>query len=126
MDKKILIVDDEEQDRKGMAVALARAGLSQIAFADTGEKAVALAQEFRPDVTLVDVVIPPMDGFDVCRQIKALDGLNTIVIIITGHLEAVEVQKARTSGADEIIQKEPGFGNIIRTIERIEGEGSQS
>ena len=119
---RVLIVDDEESDRKGMAVALGRAGITDIAFAQTGAAAVALAREFCPDVTLIDVVIPPVDGFDVCRDIKLIEGLNTIVIVITGHLEAVIVDKARTSGADEIIQKESGFSNIVATIERIQRE----
>ena len=116
MDKKILIIDDEDQDRKGMEIALKRDGFTQIEHASSAEEAVNIAKAFRPDVVVIDVVLKGCDGFDVCEQLKAIDGSKTKILIITGHLDAIDVKKARASGADEIIEKKPGFANIAKTI----------
>ena len=119
MSKKILIIDDEGPDRKGMAIALARDGYNEILVADTGEAGVEIAKSFMPDVILIDVVLRSVDGFDVCKQIKAIEGMKAKIIMITGHLDAINAQKARTSGADEIIEKTVGFANISQTIEGL-------
>jgi len=118
-EKKILIIDDDEQDRKGMALALKRQGYSQVEVAASGEEGVALAQSSRPDVVVVDVVLKSRDGFDVCKAIKSSDHLAAKVIVITGHLEAIDVVKARGSGADEILQKTAGFDDIHKTIQQL-------
>jgi len=119
--KRVLIIDDNEQDRKGMILALRRDGYPDIAEADSEEDGLLLARAFRPDVVIVDVVLPANDGFDVCQEIKKIDGLAPKVIVITGHLEAVKAAKARVSGADEIIEKQEGFKNIHPTILRLAG-----
>ena len=119
MSKKVLIVDDEDQDRKGMGIALQREGFSDLQFASSAEEAVNIAKTFIPDVTVIDVVLKGCDGFDVCKQLKALPQIKTKVLIITGHLDAIDVKKARASGADEIIPKVPGFANIAKTIRNL-------
>ena len=116
MDKKVLIIDDEDQDRKGMGVALQRDGFTQVQFASSAEEAVNIAKSFKPDVAVIDVVLKGCDGFDVCKQLKSIDGSKTKILIITGHLDAIDVKKARASGADEIIEKKPGFASIAKTI----------
>ncbi len=118
-DLKILIIDDNELDRKGMAVALRKAGYRQVMSAETETEGVALARTFLPDIVIVDCVLVRLDGFDVCRDIKAIEGLNSKIIVITGHLEAVDAVKARKSGADELLEKTVGFKNIHDTIQRL-------
>ena len=118
--KKILIIDDEEQDRKSMAVALQRAGYGEISTAASAKDGLEIAKTFKPDVVLVDIVLPNADGFDVCKEIKAIKGADAkVVIMITGHLDAIDANKARSSGADEIIEKTPGFENISPTISSL-------
>jgi DNA-binding response OmpR family regulator len=124
MNKKILIIDDEEHDRKGMSVTLQKAGYRDIEFAETGEEGIEKAQTFKPDIVLVDVVLHSVDGIDVCREIKSIEGLTPKVIIVTGRLDAVNAAKARASGADELIEKEFGYENILKTIERLDREGA--
>lgn len=119
MGKRILIIDDDEQDRKGMVQALRREGYTEIAEAATAESGVDLARVYRPEVVVVDVVLHHHDGFDVCKAIKAINDLFAQVIVITGHLEAIEVAKARVSGADEIIEKKAGFEDVHKTIQRL-------
>lgn len=115
MSKKILIIDDEGPDRKGMAIALGKEGLSEVLLADTGDAGIEMAKSFQPDVILIDVVLKNMDGFDVCRRIKE-QAVGAKIIMITGHLDAINAEKARNSEADEIIEKTAGFINIGQTI----------
>ncbi len=119
MDKKVLIIDDEEQDRKAMTIALEKAGFSNISCADTGQKGIEMAKSIKPDVVVIDVVLRSVDGFDVCKQLKAAEELTTKVLMITGHLEAVICEKARQSGADELIVKTPAFEDIGQAIDNL-------
>ena len=119
MTKKILIIDDEEHDRKAMSVVLEKEGYSDISCAETGRVGVEIAKSFKPDFIVIDVVLPDIDGFDVCKKIKNIKGFKAKIIMITGHLDAVNAKKARASGADELIEKIPGFGNIVQTIANI-------
>jgi len=119
VNNRVLIIDDEELDRKAMVVALKKAGYSEIECAETGRSGIEKAQSFKPDIIVIDVVLTDMDGFDACTQIKTLEGVKPKVIMITGHLDMVNAKKAVASGADEIIEKEPGYGNICRTIDAI-------
>ncbi len=118
-DLKLLIIDDNEQDRKGMMIALQKAGYQHFATAATESEGVALARSFQPDIVIVDCVLTQLDGFDVCTQIKAIEDLVCKIIVITGHLEAVNAAKARQSGADELLEKTVGFKNIHDTIVRL-------
>ncbi|MFA5262147.1 MAG: response regulator, partial [Candidatus Omnitrophota bacterium] len=117
---KVLIIDDNDQDRKGMTIALHKAGYRQIMSAGTETEGVALARTFLPDVVIIDCVLIRLDGFDVCREIKAIEGVNSKIIVITGHLEAVDAAKARKSGADELLEKTVEFKNIHDTIQRLQ------
>ena len=120
MDKKILIIDDEEQDRKAMAVALKKSGYTEILFAENGESGVEAAKLFDPDIILIDVVLQNVDGFDICIEMREAN-VRAKIIMVTGHLDAVNAKKAVKSGADEIIEKEAGYNNIHPTIQDITG-----
>jgi diguanylate cyclase len=119
MGKKVLIVDDDDQDRKGMAIALGKAGYEEILFAETAKEGFQKAMELKPDIVLIDVVLQNVDGFDVCKQIRNEPGIHPKIIMITGHLDAINAQKARTSGANEIVEKTAGFKNIGKVIESL-------
>ncbi|MFH1359736.1 MAG: response regulator [Candidatus Omnitrophota bacterium] len=117
--KKILIIDDNEQDQKAMTVALRKAGYGDIASAQNQQEGIQKTASLCPAIIFIDVVLGSVDGFDVCRQIKSLNGCQAKIIMVTGHLDAVEASKAKASGADEIIEKTFGFANLSKTIESI-------
>lgn len=119
MTEKILVIDDEEQDRKGMSIALKKDGYQDISTASTAGEGLEMAKNLKPDVVVVDVVLKNINGFDVCRNLKAAKGVKPVVIIITSHLDAINADKARHSGADEIIEKRPGFSGLGETIRKI-------
>ena len=102
-----------------MAVALAREGYTDVMVADTGDAGLEMAQSFQPDVILIDVVLKDVNGLDICKKIRDLKDVKGKVIMITGHLDAVNAQKATSCGADEIIEKTIGFTNIGTTIRTL-------
>jgi two-component system, OmpR family, response regulator MtrA len=117
--KKILIIDDDHQDLKGMAVVLGKEGFPEVFLAENAGKGLEAIKSFCPDIIILDVVLPQVNGLDIAREIKSLAGDRAKIIMITGHLDAVNAQKARTSGADEIIEKNQGFTHLVPTIRRL-------
>ncbi|MFH1359740.1 MAG: response regulator [Candidatus Omnitrophota bacterium] len=105
MIKKILIVEDNEVDRKLMLRALISAGYANdIYVADSGEKGVERFKDNKPDVVVLDTVLPGMDGFETCKRIKDIDQ-NANIIILTGEMGALNREKAKEAGANEYIAK---------------------
>lgn len=70
MADKLLLVDDEKDILDLLVEVLQREGFSQIQKAGTGADAVALCRRFNPDVVILDIMLPDMDGIEVCRQIR--------------------------------------------------------
>jgi CheY-like chemotaxis protein len=102
---KILIVDDEERNRKLLGVFIRAEGHSSI-FAADGKEGVASAIEQQPDLILLDLMMPDMDGFDVVRVLKNNPQTRNIPIIVVTALEDVASHRRMlASGADEFINK---------------------
>ena len=72
MNKRILIIDDDHVDQKMMKKSLEKAGFDIIFTADSGEKGLEVARREKPDLVIVDPLLPGMDGHETCRQIKQL------------------------------------------------------
>lgn len=106
MASKVLIIDDDEQDQKIMKRYLSKNGYPDIYIADTGEDGLNLAKENKPDIAIIDTNLPGINGFETCKQIKAIEDLNNIkVIIVTGLIDSVNALKARQMGADDYCAK---------------------
>jgi two-component system cell cycle response regulator DivK len=101
----VLIVDDFEDNRAMYAEYLTFSGF-RVAEAADGESAVAKAAELVPDVVVMDLSLPVMDGWEATRQIKsnALTA-HVIVIALTGHALAAHSQGAKDAGCDEFLAK---------------------
>ncbi len=112
-------MDDNEQDLKAIGIVLQKAGFSDILFASCAEDGLRWVDIYHPDMILIDVVLRNVDGFDVCKKIRSDSTLRNRIIMVTGHLEAVDVQKARTSGADEIVEKRAGYQMLLETVKRL-------
>jgi len=119
---KILLIEDSPPDVRLFQEWLKQEpGLQRCQFiiAETGEEGLEKAKAEKPDLVMVDTMLPGMDGFEVCRQIKNIKGLNTKVIIYTGYIDAVNVTKARLAGADDYEVKTEGFGKLLSAIEKV-------
>ena len=120
MGKKILIVDDNEQDRKIIQRFLDRSGYKDIFTAPTGEEGVKTAKAKKPDLVILDTVLPGIDGFEVCRRIREALGKTTPkIIIMTGSIDAVDAVKARTMGADDYCVKTSDYKPLLDAVKRL-------
>jgi adenylate cyclase len=102
---RILIVDDNETNRDILRTRLGRQGYELIEAAD-GEEAVAAARQHHPDLILLDVMMPKVDGIEACRQLKADADLPfTPIILVTAKADSKDVVAGLEAGADEYLTK---------------------
>jgi two-component system cell cycle response regulator DivK len=105
MSKRILIVEDQEDNRAILRDVLSTAGYELIEAVDGGE-GVALAQKERPDLILMDIQLPVLDGYEATRRIKATQELKAIPIIaVTSYALSGDEAKARAAGCDGYVTK---------------------
>jgi DNA-binding NarL/FixJ family response regulator len=101
----ILVVDDDDRFRKLMTTVLERAGYSTVEAA-TGEEAVEAAERERPALVLLDVKLPGIHGYEVCRELKETHGGDLPVFLISGErTEAFDLAAGLLIGADESLAK---------------------
>lgn len=118
----ILVVDDEPIGREMLGALLSAEG-HQIMFAGDGEEALAKASRLAPDLILLDVMMPNMDGFEVCRRLRADPWLGDIpVIMLTALDDRASRLRAIEAGVDDFVSKP--FDRIelrarVRTITRL-------
>jgi adenylate cyclase len=102
---RILIVDDNETNRCILAARLGAEGYETIE-AEHGERALEVVREAGPDLILLDVMMPRLDGFEVCRRLKNNTALGFIpVIMATARADSRDVVTGLTAGADEYLTK---------------------
>ncbi len=104
--KKILIVDDEEKVRKLVEVTLS-VGELEIFHASSGDEALKIARDAKPDIILLDIMMPgELDGFDVCRLLKEDPDTKEIhVIMLTAKGQQVDKERGLAVGADDYFVK---------------------
>jgi class 3 adenylate cyclase len=101
---RILIVDDNEDNRDILRARLATQDYELFEAAD-GEVALAIAKEIQPDLILLDVMMPKLDGIEVCRRLKSDSAPFTTIILITARADSSDVVRGLEAGADEYLTK---------------------
>ena len=105
MSKRILVVEDQEDNRQIIRDLLSATDY-EITEAESGEQALEAVSKQRPDLILMDIQLPGIDGYGVTRRIKADPALRSIPIIaVTSYALSGEEQKARAAGCDEYVPK---------------------
>ena len=105
MSKRILVVEDHEDNRQILRDLLGSAGYEMIE-ADNGEDGVAAASSKKPDLILMDIQLPIVDGYEATRRIKADPALAAIpIIVVTSYALSGDEEKARAAGCDAYIAK---------------------
>lgn len=102
---RVLVVDDEIANRELLEGILAEAGYV-VEQADSGEAALARATSKPPDLILLDLMMPGLSGFEVCRQLKAHPAAEGVpIIVVTALGQVKDKEAALTSGADDFVTK---------------------
>jgi two-component system cell cycle response regulator DivK len=105
MSKLILVVEDQEDNRRIMRDLLTSAGY-EVIEAVTGEEGVAAAETHRPDLILMDIQLPGLDGYEATRQIKANPDLEHIpIIVVTSYALSGDDVKAFEAGCNAYVSK---------------------
>lgn len=118
----VLIVDDQPRARQSLRALLSTVPqVQEIREAANGQEAVRLAEEFQPDVVLMDVVMPMMDGLEATRLIKeANPRIKIIILSMYGDYQ----EKAKAAGADAFITKGEPPEKLLKTLETVtQGSG---
>ena len=105
MSKRILVIEDQEDNRRIVRDLLTSVGYAMIE-AGTGEEGVTLAEAHRPDLILMDIQLPGMDGYETTRRIKSNTALRQIPIIaVTSYALSGDDAKAMEAGCDAYVTK---------------------
>jgi two-component system cell cycle response regulator DivK len=122
MSKRILIIDDQEDLRGVLRDLLSGSGYAVVEAAD-GRDGVAKAKSERPDLILMDIQLPLVDGYEATRQIKADPTLaKTPVIAVSSFAMKGDEEKARAAGCDHYVTKPYSPLQLLRTIQGYLGE----
>jgi CheY-like chemotaxis protein len=121
---KILLVEDNEINRDMLSRRLERRGY-QVAIALDGEQGVSMAELEPPDLILMDMSLPVLDGWEAARRLKAAPETRSIPIIaLTAHAMVGDREKAIESGCDDYDTKPVEFQRLLEKIETILAKGT--
>jgi len=114
---KILLVEDDEMNRDMLSRRLERRGY-QVIIAVNGHEGVALAQSHAPDLILMDMSLPVLDGWEATRQLKATPDTRAIPIIaLTAHAMSGDREQALEAGCDDYDSKPVEFARLLGKIQ---------
>jgi two-component system cell cycle response regulator DivK len=116
---KLLLVEDNAENRDGLSRHLRRRGY-EVLLAVDGRQGVDVATAERPDLILMDMSLPVLDGWEATRLLKAADATRSIpVIALTAHAMAGDREKALEAGCDEYDTKPVEFARLLGKIEAL-------
>jgi two-component system invasion response regulator UvrY len=115
----ILIVDEQELVRTGLRHILERCpGVGEIQEVSTGEKALAVCREFKPDVVLIDLSLPGMSAFEITHRLKRVNG-NTGIVVLAVHAKSPYPNRLLDAGASGYLTKDCQSGELIRAVQKV-------
>ena len=119
MTKRILVLEDQEDNCRIVRDLLTRVGFELIE-ATTGEEGVRQAQLHHPDLILMDIQMPVLDGYEATRQIKAIPELRHIpIIVVTSYAMSGDEAKASAAGADAYVAKPFSPRELLSKIQSL-------
>jgi two-component system alkaline phosphatase synthesis response regulator PhoP len=119
MVKKILIVDDEPSITIPLKFLMEQ-NRFQVYVAHTGEDALAAVERFEPDLVLLDIMLPTVDGFQVCQRLKSNPNRKKIkVIFLSAMTRDIDLAKGNTLGADAYITKPFSNADVVRQVKDL-------
>lgn len=119
MTETILVVDDEEDIRELVRYNLSKAGFNVVTAA-SGEEGLSLAQQIKPSLIVLDIMLPGIDGLEVCRRLKGDNALKTIPLVMISALgEEKDVVAGLELGADDYVSKPFSPGVLLARVKSV-------
>ncbi|MEM7816481.1 MAG: response regulator [Candidatus Aenigmatarchaeota archaeon] len=120
MGKKILIIDDNEADLFILRRCLIHSGYNDIITVEDPDIGFEKIKEEKPDLVILDTLLPKSNGFEICSKIRELYGKdNPKIIIMTGSVDAVDAIKAAKVGANDYCAKTSDCLQIIEAVKKL-------
>ncbi len=118
--KRILVVDDDAQIIEMFKDLFGRNDRYDVKFCSTGYDAGLLTEQFRPNLIILDYMLPDVNGNVVCQRIRAHDELkDTRIIFVSGVVKPEEIDSLRAAGADDFVRKPFDVSNLIKRIDEL-------
>lgn len=125
MSNRLLLADDSVTIQKVVGIIFSSEDY-ELAVVDNGNAALEKAREFHPDIMLVDALMPGIDGYEVCQEIRRDPALkNTPLLLLTGAFEPFDEDKARECGADDFISKPFDSQSLIESVKKLIASGRE-
>lgn len=118
MSIRVLLADDHGVVRKGLRFLLENAGMQVVGEAADGREAVRLAEELRPDVVVMDVAMPQLNGIDAAAQVVKRNP-EIGVIVLSMHSDETYIVRALTAGARGYLLKDSADADLVRAVESV-------
>ena len=115
---RLLIADDHPLFRIGLRAALEKEGFSVVGEAGDGDEAIRLVETYQPEVVILDIRMPKMDGIEACIRLRQR-GYDGLVVMLTTFTEAAIQNKAASAGANAYFSKEVSPAELARRIQRL-------
>ena len=120
MIRKILIVEDEEDVIELLSAIFSELGNYRVLYARDGEEALKIARANTPDVVILDIQIPGLNGYEICKLVKSDPTINHAkIIMLSGMTQNFDWPKTRETGADGYIVKPFSVTTLIEKIEEL-------
>lgn len=120
--RRILIADDDEELVKGIHhLIISSYGEVEVENVYDGYEALIKTGDFKPDLLIIDIMMPKIDGLEVCRRIRASESINPgmKILSITGHSETYDREMVMEAGADEYLLKPLDTAKLLELIEKL-------
>lgn len=122
MAKRVLIIDDDEDHLRITAKVLTEIGQLDVVTSSQSADALQIIRQTKPDVLLLDIMMPKVDGFTICKQVKETPDLSHIKIIVySAKIFDVDRKKALKLGAHAYVSKVIESNKLIDTIRKVAG-----
>ena len=122
MMKKILLVDDSKVAVFSERLILERSGLYEVVVAADGDQAVEMAEAEKPDLIVMDVIMPTMTGFEASRALRAMPETKDIpIVLVTTRGEGCNIEEGYESGCNDYVTKPVDGPELLRKIENLIG-----
>lgn len=119
MSNKLLLADDSVTIQKVVGIIFSNEEY-ELTVVDNGNAALEKAREVHPDIMLVDAIMPGINGYEVCQEIRRDPDLkNTALLLLTGAFEPFDEEKARQCGADDCISKPFDSQSLIESVRKL-------